>query len=148
MAKILVLHGPNLNRLGSREPHYYGNKTLAQINDELITAGSRLGHNVSTFQSNAEFALIDQIHAAQDTGVNFLIINPAALTHTSIALRDALIGAKIPFIEIHMSNVDDREDFRQISYLSDIALGRIYGFGAYSYQLALTAATEFLQTMI
>lgn len=146
MAKILVLHGPNLNRLGTREPLHYGNKTLSQIDEALVAFASQLGHQLSTFQTNSEAALLDEIHAAEDSGeIQFIIINPAAFTHTSIALRDALAGTKIPFIEVHMSNVDARESFRKTSYLAEIALGRICGFGWISYQLAISAAAEYLK---
>lgn len=138
MARILVLHGPNLNLLGTREPDKYGHDTLAQIDDRLRDAAP--GHTVDTFQSNAEAALIDRIHAARDEGVDFVLINPAALTHTSVALRDALLAVAIPFIEIHISNVFAREPFRQHSYLSDVAVGVISGLGAHGYELALAAA--------
>jgi len=138
MAKILVLNGPNLNLLGSREPGHYGQDTLASIEAEL----SRLavGHDISFFQSNAESELIDRIHKAGADGVDFILINPAALTHTSIALRDALLGVSIPFIEVHISNVFAREPFRHQSYLSDIAVGVVSGLGSHGYELALAAA--------
>ena len=142
MASILVLHGPNLNLLGVREPEIYGGTSLAQINQALQEQAERAGHSLSSLQSNAEFELIQRIHAAQKESVDFIIINPAAFTHTSVALRDALLGVKIPFIEVHLSNVHSREAFRQHSYFSDIAEGVICGFGAKSYHLALQAAID------
>lgn len=145
MSTLLVLHGPNLNLLGSREPEIYGATTLAQIDEQLVSRAREAGHQLLTLQSNAENQLIDCIHAAPQQGVEFILINPAAFTHTSIALRDALAGVAIPFIELHLSNVYARESFRQHSVLSDIALGVISGFGANSYQLALTAALHHLQ---
>jgi 3-dehydroquinate dehydratase-2 len=138
MARILVLNGPNLNLLGSREPGLYGQDTLASIEQRL--RGLATGHDLVCFQSNAESALIDRIHQAGADGVEFVLINPAALTHTSVALRDALLGVDIPFIEIHLSNVFAREPFRHHSYLSDIAVGVISGLGAQGYELALAAA--------
>ncbi len=144
MATILVLHGPNLNLLGSREPEIYGSATLADINQLLTTKAIANGHHLQVLQSNAEYELIDRIHDAQKEGVNFILINPAAFTHTSVALRDALSGVKIPFIEVHLSNVHAREPFRKHSYLSDIAEGVICGFGAKSYELALDAALNIL----
>ena len=140
MATILVLHGPNLNLLGSREPEVYGNESLDQINQDLADTCIKKGHHLLALQSNAEYELIDRIHDARQEGINFIIINPAAFTHTSIALRDALSAADIPFIECHLSNVHSREAFRQHSYFSDIAKGVICGFGAQSYKLALDAA--------
>ena len=145
MATLLVLHGPNLNLLGRREPVIYGSVTLDQINQQLVDTAQQAGHTLSAMQSNAEHELIDRIHAAQREGVDFILINPAAFTHTSVALRDALAGVKIPFIELHLSNVYAREEFRQHSFLSDIALGVISGFGAESYQLALAAALSQLE---
>ena len=142
MASILVLHGPNLNLLGVREPEIYGGTSLAQINQALQEQAERAGHSLSSLQSNAEFELIQRIHAAQQESVDFIIINPAAFTHTSVALRDALLGVKIPFIEVHLSNVHSREAFRQHSYFSDIAEGVICGFGAKSYHLELQAAID------
>lgn len=142
MAKLLVLHGPNLNLLGSREPEYYGHTGLAAINARLESLAQAAGHTLLHFQSNAEHALVDRIHAAQTEGVNFIIINPAAFTHTSVALRDALAGVGIPFIEVHLSNVHAREDFRHASYFSDIAVGIISGLGALGYELALQAAVQ------
>ena len=138
MARILVLNGPNLNLLGSREPGHYGRDTLAGIEQRLVALAA--DHEVACFQSNAEFELIDRIHQAGNDGVAFILINPAALTHTSIALRDALLGVEIPFIEVHLSNVFAREPFRHRSYLSDIAVGVISGLGAQGYELALAAA--------
>jgi len=140
MAKILVLNGPNLNLLGSREPEHYGRKSLAGINGRLAEMIEATNHTLETFQSNAEHELVERIHAAQHDGVAFIIINPAALTHTSVALRDALAAVQIPFIEVHLSNIHAREEFRHRSYLSDIALGVISGLGAQGYELALTAA--------
>lgn len=140
MAKILVLHGPNLNLLGIREPGVYGTDTLASINQTLTERANAQGHQLDSLQSNAEFELINRIHAAREQGINFILINPAAFTHTSVALRDALLGVGIPFIEVHLSNVHKREAFRQHSYFSDIAVGVICGFGATSYTLALEAA--------
>lgn len=139
MAKILVLHGPNLNRLGHREPKHYGTFTLAEIDAEMREFAERSAHQLETFQSHAEHELIDRVHRAADEGVHYIIINPAAFTHTSIALRDALLASEIPFVEVHLSRVAARESFRQISYFSDIALGVISGFGADSYLLALQA---------
>ncbi len=140
MAKILVVNGPNLNLLGTREPDHYGQTTLADINKELTSLAEKAGYELSSFQSNAEHELVDRIHQAAADGVAFIIINPAAFTHTSVALRDALAGVAIPFIEIHLSNIFAREDFRQQSYFSDIAVGVISGLGAQGYELALNAA--------
>ena len=140
MASILVLHGPNLNLLGSREPDVYGAATLDDINRELSDAATASGHHLLSMQSNAEYELIERIHEARQEGINFIIFNPAAFTHTSIALRDALLGVGIPFIEVHISNVHKREEIRQRSYLSDIAEGVISGLGSEGYLLALQAA--------
>ena len=140
MAKILVLHGPNLNLLGTREPEIYGRETLADIDAALATQAQAASHALTSFQSNAEHALIERVHAARQDGTAIILINPGAFTHTSIALRDALAGVAIPFIELHLSNVHAREPFRHHSYLSDIAVGVICGFGADSYRLALDAA--------
>lgn len=140
MARILVLNGPNLNLLGSREPAVYGHTTLEEIGTRLQARARAAGHELDFFQSNAEHELVNRIHQAGRDGVAVILINPAAFTHTSIALRDALLGVAIPFIELHLSNVFAREPFRQHSYLSDIALGVISGFGAQSYELALDAA--------
>lgn len=144
MPKILVLHGPNLNLLGQRETHHYGHDTLQAIDDRLVELGRAAGASVVTFQSNAEGPLIDRVHAAKSDETAFIIINPAAFTHTSVALRDALAGVAIPFIEVHLSNVHAREPFRQHSYFSDIAVGVIAGLGAYGYELALQAAMRAL----
>jgi len=146
MANILILNGPNLNLLGSREPEIYGSNTLASIFERLQKQAHQhkerhnKQHKISQFQSNSESDLVDQIHQAAQNSVDFILINPAAFTHTSIALRDALLGTKIPFIEIHLSNVHKREEFRQHSYFSDIAVGTIVGLGAQGYELALQAA--------
>lgn len=139
MARILVLHGPNLNLLGVREPTVYGRETLADINTSLQARSQAAGHDLTWFQSNAEHELIARVHQARDEGVAWILINPAAFTHTSVALRDALAGVAIPFIEIHLSNPHAREPFRHHSYLSDIASGVISGFGGDSYRLALEA---------
>ena len=137
MSKILVLHGPNLNLLGSREPEVYGTTTLDEINHALTEQASTLGHKLECKQSNAEHELVNLIHGAREEGVSFIIINPGAFTHTSIALRDAFLGVQIPFIEVHLSNVSARESFRQESYLSDVAVGVISGLGAQGYSFAL-----------
>jgi 3-dehydroquinate dehydratase-2 len=140
MATVWVLHGPNLNLLGRREPELYGMLTLDAINRRLEEVARASGHSLKAFQTNAEHELIERIHAAPEEGVAFILINAAAFTHTSIALRDALLGVAIPFIEIHISNVHRREPFRHPSYLSDIAVGVITGFGPIGYELALRAA--------
>lgn len=140
MARFLVLNGPNLNLLGTREPGVYGTTTLEEIRLRLTTRALEAGHQLDWLQSNAEYQLIERVHAARDDGTDFILINPAAFTHTSVALRDALAGVAIPFIELHLSNVHAREPFRAHSYLSDIAQGVICGFGADSYELALEAA--------
>lgn len=140
MAKILVLHGPNLNLLGSREPGVYGHDTLADIDARLIAQAEAAGHALACFQSNAEHALIERVHAARDEQVAMILCNAGAFTHTSLALRDAFAAAAVPFIEVHLSNVHARETFRHHSYLSAIAVGVICGFGADSYRLALDAA--------
>ncbi len=145
MTKILVLHGPNLNLLGTREADIYGNITLETINNKLEKMATKLGHQIICQQSNAEHELVDHIQKAKVDGVNFIIINPAAYTHTSVALRDALLAVQIPFIEVHLSNIKARESFRHKSYIVDIAAGGIFGFGAYSYELALLAADHHLQ---
>lgn len=145
MAHILVLQGPNLNLLGTREPHIYGSTTLADIGALLTEQAQAAGFTLEQFQSNAEFELINRIHAARTDGTQFIVINPAAFTHTSVALRDALAGVAIPFIEIHISNVHAREAFRHHSYLSDIAIGVIAGLGVQGYELALQAAIKRLQ---
>ncbi len=140
MATILVLNGPNLNLLGKREPGIYGASTLDDINRRLSDICLEAGHHLQVLQSNAEYELIDRIHDAASEDVNFIIINPAAFTHTSIALRDALLAVAIPFIEVHLSNVHAREEFRQFSYFSDVAEGVISGLGPIGYELALSAA--------
>ncbi|GAC1038521.1 type II 3-dehydroquinate dehydratase [Pseudomonas sp. No.117] len=142
MAQLLVLHGPNLNLLGTREPGVYGATTLAEINADLEARATAAGHQLQHLQSNAEHLLIERIHAARDEGVAFILINPAAFTHTSVALRDALLAVSIPFIEVHLSNVHKRDAFRQHSYFSDVAVGVICGLGASGYRLALEAACE------
>ena len=144
MASILVLHGPNLNLLGNREPEVYGSTSLADINQTLQQHAQEAGHHLLAMQSNAEYELVERVQDARHEGVNFIIINPAAFTHTSVALRDALAAVEIPFIEVHLSNVHAREAFRQHSYFSDIALGVICGLGAQGYDLALTAAINHL----
>ncbi|MCG3201914.1 MAG: 3-dehydroquinate dehydratase [Gammaproteobacteria bacterium] len=140
MPRILVLNGPNLNLLGEREPEIYGRDTLQDIDRRLAAAAQAAGHELLAFQSNAEHALIERLHAARREDVRFILINPGALTHTSIALRDALLAVKVPFIEIHLSNVHAREAFRRRSYLSDVAVGVIAGLGAQGYEFALQAA--------
>ncbi len=140
LALILLLHGPNLNLLGTREPDRYGRATLAQINADLAATATAAGHELLTFQSNAEHALIERVHAAAGDGTAFILINPAAFTHTSVALRDALASVAIPFVEVHLSNVHAREAFRRDSYFSELAVGVISGFGGDSYRLALDAA--------
>ena len=140
MAQLLVLHGPNLNLLGSREPDVYGRTTLAEIDADLAARAAAAGHQLDALQSNAEHALVERVHAARDDGTAFILINPAAFTHTSVALRDALAAVAIPYIEIHLSNPHAREPFRQHSYFSDKAVGIVCGFGADSYRYALHAA--------
>jgi 3-dehydroquinate dehydratase-2 len=142
MSKILLLNGPNLNLLGSREPEVYGYETLDDIVDVTTAHANSLGHELLHLQSNAEHELINRLHEAKTEGVDFIVINPGAFTHTSIALRDAFLGVAIPFIEIHISNVFAREDFRQVSYLSDVAVGIISGMGTQGYQLAISAADK------
>ncbi len=145
MAKILVIHGPNLNLLGSREPELYGTTSLADINATLLNLAEATGHELTSIQSNAEHELVNAIHHAKQDGVSFIVINPAAFTHTSVALRDAIVGVAIPFIEVHLSNVHAREAFRQQSYFSDLACGVISGLGAQGYELALQAAIKQLE---
>ena len=142
---ILVIHGPNLNLLGKREPEVYGYITLDDINQKLISQAQNASISLDTFQSNWEGAIVDRIHQAQQEGIQFIIINPAALTHTSVAVRDALLGVAIPFIEVHLSNVHAREAFRHHSYLSDKAVGVICGLGAKGYAAALDFAIEKIQ---
>ena len=139
---VWVLHGPNLNLLGTREPGIYGSTTLAQIDTMLAEVGAASGVHVESFQSNAEGALVDRIQSARDNEVAFIIINPAAYTHTSVAIRDALAAVAIPFIEVHLSNVHQREAFRHHSYLSDLATGVIAGLGPSGYRFALQFAIE------
>ncbi len=145
MATILVLHGPNLNLLGEREPEVYGRTTLADINQLLEQLASDSGHHLLSMQSNAEYELVERIQDARNEGVNFIIINPAAFTHSSVAIRDALAAVNIPFIEVHLSNVHQREPFRQHSYFSDLATGVICGLGAQGYELALLASFKQLE---
>ena len=142
MAKLLLLNGPNLNLLGVREPQHYGQTSLDTINQKLVDQAQAAGHELSCFQSNAEHELVDRIHQAREEGVAYILINPAAFTHTSVALRDALSGVAIPFIEIHLSNIHGREAFRSHSYFSDIAKGVVSGLGPIGYELALTAALQ------
>jgi 3-dehydroquinate dehydratase-2 len=138
--QILVLHGPNLNLLGTREPGLYGSVTLAQINEDLAKLAADAGASVENFQSNHEGVLIDRVQATRTDGTQFIIINPAALTHTSVGLRDALAAVSLPFIEVHLSNIHQREPFRHHSYFSDLAVGVICGLGADGYRLALEHA--------
>jgi 3-dehydroquinate dehydratase-2 len=145
MAQLLVLNGPNLNLLGTREPGVYGSETLAQIIGRLTKLAAQAGHQLLAFQSNSEGALIDRIHAAAGNTA-MILFNPGGYTHTSVALRDALLGVSIPFIEVHLSNVHAREAFRHHSYFSDIAAGTITGFGPVGYELALQAAVQRLET--
>lgn len=145
MADLLVLNGPNLNLLGKREPQFYGTTPLAEINARLTRQAEAAGHRLQCFQSNAEHALIDRIHQAASEGIAFIVINPAGFTSTSVALRDALTGTRIPFVEVHLSNVHAREPFRRQSYFSDVAVGVISGLGAQGYELALAYAIEQLQ---
>ncbi len=142
MATLLLLNGPNLNLLGSREPGVYGNISLAEIEKNAASQASSLGHELQVFQSNAEHQLVDRAQQAARDGVRFIVLNPGAFTHTSIALRDALLAVNIPFIEIHLSNTFAREEFRHNSYFSDIAAGCIIGLGAYGYELAINAACK------
>jgi 3-dehydroquinate dehydratase II len=142
MKNILVLHGPNLNLLGMREPEVYGRITLDEINAKMAALAETKGAKLSNFQSNAEAALVDRIQQARTDGTDFIIINPAAFTHTSVAIRDALAAVAIPFIEVHLSNVHARESFRKESYFSDIAVGVISGLGATGYELALQFALQ------
>ena len=144
MRHILLLHGPNLNLLGTREPSHYGHQTLADINQLASKTAARKGFQLTSFQSNAENALIERVHAAATDGTEFIVINPAGFTHTSVALRDALAGVAIPFIEVHLSNLFKREEYRQKSYFSDIAVGCVIGLGAQGYEFALTAACKTL----
>ena len=140
VSKILVLHGPNLNLLGEREPAVYGSMTLAEIDGALRERAQSAGHALESMQSNAEHELVDRVQAARNDGTDFILINPAAFTHTSVAIRDALAAVRIPFIEVHLSNPHAREPFRKQSYFSDLAVGVVCGFGADSYRYALDAA--------
>jgi 3-dehydroquinate dehydratase-2 len=142
MARVLLLNGPNLNLLGTREPAVYGTDTLESIEKQAARVALEAGHELLSFQSNAEHELIERIHRARTDGVAFLIVNPGAFTHTSIALRDALLAVGLPFIEVHLSNVHAREAFRRHSYLSDIAVGVICGLGAFGYEAAVRAAAQ------
>jgi 3-dehydroquinate dehydratase-2 len=144
MAKLLILNGPNLNLLGMREPGHYGNESLGGINARLEQVAGAADARLFTFQSNAEHELLDHIHAAPHEDIDFIIFNPAGFTHTSVALRDALLAVRVPFIEVHLSNVHAREDFRKHSYFSDIAVGVISGLGPIGYELALQAALSYL----
>ena len=144
MAKLLVLHGPNLNLLGTREPEVYGRATLAEIDADLARRADAAGHALESFQANAEHALVERIQAARGDGTDFVLINPAAFTHTSVAIRDALAAVALPFIEVHLSNPHAREPFRHTSYFSDLAVGVVAGFGPLSYGLALAAAIRAL----
>jgi 3-dehydroquinate dehydratase-2 len=146
MARVLLLNGPNLNLLGSREPEIYGTDTLPAIEDRLRKLAGEAGHELTAFQSNAEHELIERVHAAPQAGIAFLIFNPGAFSHTSLALRDALLGVRLPFIEVHLSNPYARESFRKHSYFSDIAVGCIVGLGPLGYELAFRAAIRRLQT--
>ena len=141
-ARVLVLHGPNLNLLGTREPHIYGGETLAQINERLSAAARSASAEVVCFQSNLEGELIERVHRAKQEGVGFIVINPAGYTHTSVALRDALAAVGLPFIEVHLSNVHAREPFRQRSFFSDLAVGTICGLGSRGYDYALQYALQ------
>ncbi len=145
LARLLVLHGPNLNLLGDRQPEIYGQDTLATIDADLARRAAAAGHALESLQSNAEHVLVERVQAARDDDTDFILLNPAAFTHTSVALRDALAAVRIPFIEIHLSNPHAREPFRHRSYFSDLALGTISGFGADSYRYALEAALQRLQ---
>ncbi len=142
MAKLLVVNGPNLNLLGTREPDQYGHTSLADIEARLKTSAKDGGHELDCYQSNAEHDIVDRIQQAGKDSVDFIIINPAAYTHTSVAIRDSLAATAIPFIEIHLSNIFAREEFRQHSYFSDLAVGVISGLGAIGYQLALQGAMD------
>lgn len=144
MASLLLINGPNLNLLGTREPGVYGNTDLKSVEERLFGVAAGLGHELKCFQSNAEHEIVDRIQQAAIDRTNFILINPGAFTHTSIAMRDALLAVGIPFIEVHLSNVFAREDFRHSSYFSDIAEGCIFGLGAYGYEIALQAASRLL----
>ncbi len=143
MSNLLLLNGPNLGLLGQREPEVYGTTTLADVEAQLREQAADFGHSLEAYQSDAEHELIERVHAARGS-VDFILFNPAAFTHTSVALRDALLAVEIPFVEVHLSNVASREDFRQRSFFADIAVGTVAGFGVASYELALTAAHRYL----
>lgn len=145
MARLLLINGPNLNLLGAREPDVYGHTTLADIEAAAGARADQLGHELDTFQSNAEHEIVDRIQRALDDDCDFILLNPGAFTHTSVAMRDALLAVGIPFIEIHLSNTFAREPFRHRSYFSDIAAGCLFGLGAYGYELALDAADRQLR---
>ncbi|AXQ29876.1 type II 3-dehydroquinate dehydratase [Solimonas sp. K1W22B-7] len=142
MSNLLLINGPNLNLLGTREPGIYGSATLAEIERGLVAEAQRLGHGLATFQSNQEGLIVERVQQARSENVEFILINPAAFTHTSVAIRDALLAVAIPFIEVHLSNVHAREQFRHHSYFSDVAVGQIVGLGPLGYRLALQAAHE------
>ena len=142
MASLLLINGPNLNLLGTREPGVYGETNLAAVETGLTAMAKELGHDLVCFQSNAEHEIVDRVQQARADAVKFILLNPGAFTHTSIAIRDALLAVSIPFIEIHLSNVFAREEFRHSSYFSDIAAGCLFGLGAYGYELALQAASQ------
>jgi len=142
MANLLLLNGPNLNLLGTREPGVYGSATLESIEARMAELAGEKGHALAAFQSNAEHDIVERVQQAGTDGVDFILLNPGAFTHTSVAIRDALLAVDIPFIEIHLSNVFAREDFRHSSYFSDIAAGCIFGLGAYGYEIALQAASR------
>jgi 3-dehydroquinate dehydratase-2 len=144
MARLLLLNGPNLNLLGSREPELYGADTLEAIEKRATAVALETGHELDAYQSNAEHALIERVHQAGREQASFLILNPGALTHTSVALRDAVLAVRLPFIEVHLSNTHAREQFRRNSYFSDIAVGSIVGLGAFGYELAVRAAARYL----
>jgi 3-dehydroquinate dehydratase-2 len=146
VSEILLINGPNLNLLGTREPQHYGQATLPQIETDLIAEARKLGHRLQTYQSNHEGELVDRVHKAKADGIQFILLNPGAYTHTSVALRDALLAVALPFIEIHLSNTHSREPFRKHSYFSDIARGVIVGLGPQGYRLALQAAHSQLAT--
>lgn len=148
MSQVLVLNGPNLNLLGTREPEKYGHVTLSDIEKSLTEQAVGLGTTVAFFQSNSEGDLVNRVHSAANDGTGFVIINPAAYTHTSVALRDAFLGVSLPFIEIHLSNIYQREPFRHHSYFSDIAVGALAGFGASGYNMALSAAVAHLNEQV
>jgi 3-dehydroquinate dehydratase-2 len=144
MARLLLINGPNLNLLGTREPDVYGDTNLARVEERLTTLARESGHDLDCFQSNAEHEIVDRVQLAATEQCDFILLNPGAFTHTSIAIRDALLAVEIPFIEIHLSNVFAREDFRHKSYFSDIAQGCIFGLGAFGYDIALQAASRLL----